>query len=92
MGRAGNRKWNKEKDPELFALLRDKGLEKDDIFTNKINTPAQMCKILKEKNIPIGETENFWNSPEGKPTIAVESDKRDEILHPSIEGFSDIET
>jgi hypothetical protein len=92
MGRAGNRKWNKEKDPELFAYLRDKGLEKDDIFTNKINTPAQICRTLKSKKIDVGETENFWNSPEGKPTIAVESDKRDEILHPSIEGFSDIET
>ena len=92
MGRAGNRRWNKEKDPELFAVLRDKGLEKDDIFTKKINTPTQICRILKERKIPVGETETFWNSPEGKPTIAHESDKRAEILPPSIDDFSDIET
>jgi hypothetical protein len=51
-----------------------------------------MCRILKDKKIDVGETENLWNSPEGKTTIAIESDKRVEILPPSIAGFSDIET
>jgi hypothetical protein len=90
MGRKGNRKWINEKIAE--AHLDSLGLEKDTIFSKKINTPAQICRILSERKIPVGETENFWNSPEGKPTIAHESDKRAEILPPSIDDFSDIET
>ena len=90
MGRKGNRKWINEK--IAVAHLDSLGLEKDTIFSKKINTPAQICRILSERKIPVGETENFWNSPEGKPTIAHESDKRAEILPPSIDDFSDIET
>jgi hypothetical protein len=90
MGRAGNRRWISDKTAE--AHLDSLGLEKDTIFSKKINTPTQICRILKERKIPVGETENFWNSPEGKPTIAHESDKRAEILPPSIDVFGDIET
>jgi len=90
MGRAGNRRWINDKTAE--AHLDSLGLEKDTIFSKKINTPTQICRILKERKIPVGETENFWNSPEGKPTIAHESDKRAEILPPSIDVFGDIET
>ena len=90
MGRAGNRKWTNEKKAQDH--LTGLGLNEDEIYSKKINTPAQMCRILKDKKIDVGETENLWNSPEGKTTIAIESDKRVEILPPSIAGFSDIET
>tara|TARA_R110000803_G_scaffold210734_1_gene283481 strand:+ start:5843 stop:7027 length:1185 start_codon:yes stop_codon:yes gene_type:complete len=90
MGRAGNRKWTNEKKAQDHLTVL--GLNEDEIYSKKINTPAQMCRILKDKKIDVGETENLWNSPEGKTTIAIESDKRVEILPPSIAGFSDIET
>ena len=90
MGRAGNRKWTNEKKAQNH--LTGLGLNEDEIYSKKINTPAQMCRILKDKKIDVGETENLWNSPEGKTTIAIESDKRVEILPPSTTGFSDIET
>ena len=88
MGRSGNRKWTNEDDIE--RKLTQMGVRKSEMFSTKILTPAQMCKIIKKKDLSVTQIETYWNSPEGKPTIAVESDSRDEI-RPST-GFTDIET
>jgi len=88
MGRSGNRKWTDEADIE--EKLTRMGVKKTEMFSKKILTPAQMCKVLKAKDLSLTQIETYWNSPEGKPTIAVESDSRDEI-RPST-GFTDIET
>ena len=88
MGRSGNRKWTDEADIE--EKLTRMGVKKTEMFSKKILTPAQMCKVLKAKDLSLTQIETYWNSPEGKPTIAVESDSRDEIW-PST-GFTDIET
>ena len=88
MGRSGNRKWTNEDDIE--RKLTQMGVRKSEMFSTKILTPAQMCKIIKKKDLSVTQIETYWNSPEGKPTIAVESDSRDEIW-PST-GFTDIET
>ena len=89
MGRSGNRKWTSEADIE--EKLTRMGLQEEEIYSPaKILTPAQMCKVIKKKDLSVTQIETYWNSPEGKPTIAVESDSRDEIW-PST-GFTDIET
>ena len=88
MGRSGNRKWTNEDDIE--RKLTQMGVRKSEMFSKKLLTPAQMCKIIKKKDLSVTQIETYWNSPEGKPTIAVESDSRDEI-RPST-GFTDIET
>ena len=88
MGRSGNRKWTNEDDIE--RKLTQMGVRKSEMFSKKLLTPAQMCKIIKKKDLSVTQIETYWNSPEGKPTIAVESDSRDEIW-PST-GFTDIET
>ena len=62
------------------------------MFSKKLLTPAQMCSVLKKKNIETERIEAYWNSPEGKPTIALETDKRDEIKPISADCFNDIET
>jgi hypothetical protein len=91
MGRSGNRKWTSEAD--IKEKLTQMGLQKDEIYSPaKILTPAQMCKIIKKKNLSVVQIETFWNSPEGKLTIAVESDSREEIQPSDISGFTDIET
>jgi hypothetical protein len=91
MGRNGNRKWTSEADIE--EKLTRMGLQKEEIYSPaKILTPAQMCKIIKKKNLSVVQIETFWNSPEGKLTIAVESDSREEIQPSDISGFTDIET
>ena len=88
MGRSGNRKWTNEDDIE--RKLTQMGVRKSEMFSKKLLTPAQMCKIIKKKDLSVTQIETYWNSPEGKPTIAVESDSRDEIW-PSTD-FTDIET
>ena len=91
MGRSGNRKWTSEAD--IKEKLTRMGLQKEEIYSPaKILTPAQMCKIIKKKNLSVVQIETFWNSPEGKLTIAVESDSREEIQPSDISGFTDIET
>ena len=90
MGRAGNRKWSDEK--ALEKRLTNMGIKKSEMFAKKLLTPAQMCSVLKKKNIETERIEAYWNSPEGKPTIALETDKRDEIKPISADCFNDIET
>ena len=90
MGRNGNRKWTNEDDIEI--KLTQLGIRKSEMFSNKLLTPAQMCKIIKKKDLSVTQIETFWNSPEGKPTIAVDSDSREEIQPSDISGFTDIET
>ena len=91
MGRNGNRKWTSEADIE--EKLTRMGLQKEEIYSPaKILTPAQMCKVIKKKDLSVTQIETFWNSPEGKLTIAVESDSREEIQPSDISGFTDIET
>ena len=90
MGRAGNRKWSDEK--AIERRLTNIGIKKSEMYSKKLLTPAQMCSVLKKKNIETERIEAYWNSPEGKPTIALESDKRDEIKPISVECFNDIET
>ena len=90
MGRNGNRKWTDEDDIE--RKLTQLGIRKSEMFSKKLLTPAQMCKIIKKKDLSVTQIETFWNSPEGKPTIAVESDSREEIQPSDISGFTDIET
>ena len=90
MGRSGNRKWTNEDDIE--RKLTQMGVRKSEMFSKKLLTPAQMCKIIKKKDLSVTQIETYWNSPEGKPTIAVESDSRDEIWPSTTSGFTDIET
>ena len=89
MGRAGNRKWTSEAD--IKEKLTKMGIRKSEMFSEKLLTPAQMCKVVTKKDLSLKQIETYWNSPEGKPTIAHETDKRDEIQPISTECFSDIE-
>ena len=90
MGRSGNRKWTNEDDIE--RKLTQMCVRKSEMSFKKLLNPAQMCKIIKKKDLSVTQIETFWNSPEGKPTIAVESDSREEIQPSDISGFIDIET
>ena len=89
MGRAGNRKWTSEAD--IKEKLTRMGIDQEEMFSKKLLTPAQMCKVVTKKDLSLTQIEAYWNSPEGKPTIAHETDKRDEIQPISTECFSDIE-
>jgi hypothetical protein len=77
MGRAGNRKWLD--DLQVEQELDSMRIKKREMFTRKLLSPAQMCKMLKAKNISQDQIASLWHQPEGKPTLATLADKRDEI-------------
>ena len=85
-GRAGNRKWVDE--DVLMDKMMDLGFDEEQIVQpRKLLTPPKMCKILGAKNISMTQIQDLWIQPEGKPTIAVESDKREEIVPSGTDGF-----
>jgi len=49
-----------------------------------------MVKLFKTNGINVDDLENLWIQPEGKPTIAIESDKREEIVPADTSGFDEI--
>ncbi len=77
------RKWADESAAEN-ALRRSK-LKIAEIFTKKLISPTQTEKLLG-KNHPI--LREFSVKPEGKPAIAVETDKRPTLVIDVAEGFS----
>lgn len=77
------RKWNDE--DEVFPLLKD---ELDDqAYTVKVITPAQAEKKLGKKHPLIAE---HVVKPQGKPTLAPESDKRKAIDCNPSDGFDSV--
>ena len=78
-GRAGNRKW--ADDEFIVDKMMGLGFSKEQLVQpQKLLTPPKMCKLLSAKNISMTQIQDLWVQPEGKPTIAVESDNREEIF------------
>ena len=81
-GRQGNRAWTDEAEAEakLGKILGD------DLFTKKIISPTQVAKLLKEGNVPkevIAAVDQLVVRANGKPVIALSSDKRPAIAPPT---------
>lgn len=85
-GKKGNRKWIS--DDATQSELIDLGLEKDEILVSKIKTPPVIEKLLKAMKIDSSWIKKLWDQPEGKPTIAPESDKRKSIKTAVNQDFS----
>jgi hypothetical protein len=85
-GRAGNRKW--VDDTAVIKLLVESGFVPHDFLQpKKLLTPPNMVKLLKAAGHGQDVIETLWTQPEGKPTIAEESDKREEIVPADVSGF-----
>ncbi len=81
-GRQGNRAWTDEAEAEakLGKMLGDS------LFTKKIISPTQVAKLLKEGNVPkevIAAVDQLVVRANGKPVIALSSDKRPAIAPPT---------
>jgi len=88
-GRAGNRKWKSQEEVEQF--MHDQEIECPEMYQPvKLLTPPNMVKLFKTNSINVDDLENLWIQPEGKPTIAIESDKREEIVPADTSGFDEI--
>jgi hypothetical protein len=89
-GRAGHRKWVDEE--QVSMILSENHLGMEDMFQlPKLLTPPNMVKLLKVNGLSVDLISNLWVQPEGKRTMATNSDSRDELA-PEIQAeFRSIE-
>ncbi|WP_445494436.1 DUF2800 domain-containing protein [Photorhabdus sp. SF281] len=90
VGKPGNRTWSNEADAE--ALFKKLKIKKDEMYQRKLLTPPQAEKLLKKSNLAKWEKlEGLIIRPDGKPTIAPESDPRESFFTNLFNDFEDIE-
>lgn len=81
-GKKGNKKFTETDENKLLGALNNVGITGEEAVTRKIKTPTQLETLLKATKADKALREEFatlWEQPEGKPTIAKESDKREAI-------------
>lgn len=88
LGRAGSRAWASEEGAE--QLLKSFRLKTEQMYNFKLISPTQAEKILKESPRRWTKAEQIIVRPEGKPTIAPESDKRPAIVTDVSNDFEDV--
>jgi hypothetical protein len=71
------RQWVNEKAAKLYYVNRE-DIDPDDLVTTKFKSPTQMEKLIGKKNITDDDL-SLVHKPEGKPTLVLESDRRDAI-------------
>lgn len=74
-GRKGTRKWSIEQDQIEFYLRHMLGLPEKDVIERKVITPAKLEKDNPQLIEHLTE-KGFIDQEEGKPTFALEDDKR----------------
>lgn len=73
-GRRGARAWRDALEVEkIFKAMR---LKKEDIYSMKLISPTQAEKMLKSNPRRWEKVQGFVSQPNGKPSVAPESDKR----------------
>lgn len=78
-GRAGNRAWADEAAAE--TLLKSSRVKAADMYVSKLISPSQAEKLLKrEKPVVWKRVEELITRGEGKPTVALASDKRPALV------------
>lgn len=91
LGREGVRKWSSDHDAQ--AALMDCGVGELDMFKKTLISPTQAEKLIKAKKITKDQwgekIETLITRAEGKPTVAVESDKRPAYQPMSAEDYPD---
>ncbi|SFN75899.1 Protein of unknown function [Izhakiella capsodis] len=90
-GKQGNRAWRDE--DEAIALLKDQfRYKKEEVYTFKVISPAQADKLIKKTNPRRwAKVEALITRPEGKPTLAPESDPKPALNIDPVNDFEDIE-
>lgn len=90
-GREGIRKWSSDHDAQV--ALMDCGVGELDMFKKTLISPTQAEKLIKAKKITkeqwCEKIETLITRAEGKPTVAVESDKRPAYQPMSAEDYPD---
>lgn len=88
MGRKGQRKWTDA--DEVVGVLKAAKLKEDDIYSKKVNSPAQIEKKVKKAKPKVWETlEEKITQSEGSPSVAYKSDPRP-VYSPKPVEFDDL--
>lgn len=88
-GRAGSRKWVSEE--EATEVMKSMRLKHEEMYSHSLISPTKAEELLKESSRKWNRLTPLITQPEGKPTIAPESDKRPALNMGNIkEQFEDI--
>tara|TARA_R100001143_G_C3360997_1_gene135685 strand:- start:17975 stop:19177 length:1203 start_codon:yes stop_codon:yes gene_type:complete len=89
-GRAGARRWTDE--DEVEAVYKRARIKQADKYAPpKLKTPTQAEKAFKKAKPKIwNELQLLVEQPEGKPSLAPESDKRPALVVAETENFEDV--
>lgn len=85
-----HRKWNNDLD--LYHILRKElKIRKMDLYYEKMHTPTHMLEMFSDKENIVKRLNELIIKPEGQPTIAKESDKRQPLEISNLaEDYADV--
>lgn len=89
-GKKGNRQWSSEEEAE--ALMRKFALKQDQMYSKKLLGPKPILDLLKDQPRRFKQIEALVVQHNGKPHVALDSDKRSALeIKPAEDGFSTID-
>ena len=88
-GRRGNRKWSN--DAEVEALFKSFRLRQDEMYDYSLISPTKAEKLLKDTPKRWEKAEALISRAEGKPSVALATDKRSALAVQSVaDDFRDL--
>jgi hypothetical protein len=85
-GKKGNRQW--ASDEEAEAMLKKFRVKQDEMYSFKLLGPKPILEMMKSRPRNLKHIEALVVQPDGKPHVALESDKRPALeIKPVEDGF-----
>lgn len=89
-GKKGNRAW--ASDEEAEALMKKFKLKQDQMYSMKLLGPKPILDLLKDSPRRMKQIEAMVIQPQGKPHVALDSDKRPALeIKPVEDGFDTVD-
>jgi len=87
-GKKGTRRWKDETKADQY--LQEKGLDDDQRYQKKLQSPAQAEKIIGRKNLD-DSFKQLIDQPDGKPSLAPADDPRPSVDQSLADEFDDLD-
>lgn len=84
-GKRGNRRWTDDAAVEKFMRFTMR-MPKSAVFESKLITPTKAVKMLSENPTRLARLQEFITQDEGKPSLALLDDPRDEVIMAPVES------
>lgn len=89
-GKRGNRAW--ASDEEAEALMKKFKFKQEQIYSFKLLGPKPILEVLKDQPRRLKQIEALIVQPQGKPHVALDSDKRPALeIKPVEDGFDTVD-